>query len=206
MNSTLRVTAFGGCLLVLLQADQRDAPPDSVVDDSNSSVPSENAPDGDQQPEADSGDLAEPRSLVMYWPDFWAHPDDEDAKDLEIKRVSLKVGLGAFTDSYGFERLLPSGERRSPDKTIKFELPDDLRDKVKYAFSGHPLCYAKSIHEHGAIGSNQRLAELTIERHNGEIIKVGLLTYGFSLGDGYGNFDNTFFSGFLTELVDDACY
>lgn len=144
----------------------------------------------------------------MHWPDFWPHPDDEDAKDLEIKRVTLQFAQGAFTDSYGANRPRGDGVRRSPEKPIIIELPEDLREKVKHAFDlgTRPLCYAKSIHIHGAIGSNQLLGKLEIEQGNGQVTVIGMQTYGFTLGDGYGDFDNTFFSGFLAELIDDACF
>lgn len=200
MNSISRITLIAVCSLLVSQLENRGTAraPDAESGDNGASR-------GDTSQNSDLEDESEWGSdhVALHWPHFGLIGE----ADQEIKRATLRFQQGAFSTSWAYLTRYRVNQPNSPGEAIVIELPDDLRSQVGSAFDMNgSLCYAKSIHAHGATGATQRLGSLEIERRNGEIIHIGINTFGFSMGEEPANFDNTFFSGFLSELIDDACF
>jgi len=101
-------------------------------------------------------------------------------------------------------------ETGKPVADIVIEIDDPrVLERIGWAFSPGfgALRYAKHDDVHGGIGSGRPFGELTISFQNAGDVHVGITPVGYCTNAADGaSFDSTFFSGYLTELVDDVYF
>jgi hypothetical protein len=143
--------------------------------------------------------------------DRFAWPSFEQDGATRITSATLSVRRGAFSDYAAAMQLRPRPRDVSPvadqDVGISSHVTlGHIADAFHIAY--RPLRYAMPAGSHGGVGAggSTALGVLEIETADGQRVKIGITPLGFSLNEKSADFESTFFSSYLAELVDDVYF